>query len=97
MAKTIKREERLPIGTACDINSLFINLIKLLVILMTCLAACGRSDTRRCEEISIPMCRGIGYNFTAMPNQFHHETQEEAGLEGNVFLIIVPFLKVTTN
>ena len=64
---------------------------------MTCLAACGRSDTRRCEEISIPMCRGIGYNFTAMPNQFHHETQEEAGLEGNVFLIIVPFLKVTTN
>lgn len=35
-----------------------------------------------CEEISIPMCRGIGYNYTSMPNQFLHDTQDEAGLEG---------------
>lgn len=43
----------------------------------------GRDKTRprKCEEITIPMCRGIGYNHTYMPNQFHHETQEEAGLE----------------
>lgn len=40
----------------------------------------------RCEEISIPMCRGIGYNYTSMPNQFHHDTQDEAGLEGMSFL-----------
>jgi len=37
---------------------------------------------KRCEEITVPMCRNIGYNFTSMPNQFHHETQDEAGLEG---------------
>ncbi|CAH2269963.1 jg9706 [Pararge aegeria aegeria] len=35
----------------------------------------------RCEEITIPMCRGIGYNLTAFPNALDHDTQEEAGLE----------------
>ena len=39
----------------------------------------------RCEEITIPMCRGIGYNWTSMPNALHHETQEEAGLEVHQF------------
>ncbi|CAK9254043.1 unnamed protein product, partial [Sphagnum jensenii] len=43
----------------------------------------------RCEEISIPMCRGIGYNYTAMPNQFHHDTQEESGLEVHQFWPLV--------
>lgn len=31
----------------------------------------GKKDAR-CEEISIPMCRGIGYNWTSMPNSLHH-------------------------
>ena len=31
----------------------------------------------QCEEISIPMCKEIGYNFTRLPNQFNHETQDE--------------------
>ncbi|XP_031768556.2 frizzled-2 [Galleria mellonella] len=35
----------------------------------------------RCEEIVIPMCRGIGYNLTSFPNALDHDTQEEAGLE----------------
>lgn len=26
----------------------------------------------RCEEITIPMCKGIGYNWTSMPNALHH-------------------------
>lgn len=26
----------------------------------------------RCEEITIPMCKGIGYNWTSMPNSLHH-------------------------
>ena len=30
-----------------------------------------------CEEISIPMCKEIGYNFTRLPNQFNHQTQDE--------------------
>lgn len=47
------------------------------------------SSKERCEEISIPMCRGIGYNYTSMPNQFHHDTQEEAGLEVHQFWPLV--------
>lgn len=35
----------------------------------------------RCQEINIPMCRGIGYNLTSFPNALDHDTQEEAGLE----------------
>lgn len=43
----------------------------------------------RCEEISIPMCRGIGYNLTAMPNELNHDTQDEAGLEVHQFWPLV--------
>ncbi|VDN10772.1 unnamed protein product [Dibothriocephalus latus] len=35
----------------------------------------------KCVPIEIPMCKSIGYNLTYMPNEFNHETQEEAGLE----------------
>ena len=41
----------------------------------------GQTAVFQCQEISIAMCRNIGYNVTLMPNQFHHDTQEEAGLE----------------
>lgn len=43
----------------------------------------------RCEEITIPMCRGIGYNMTKFPNEMNHETQEEAGLEVHQFWPLV--------
>ncbi|XP_053204518.1 frizzled-5-like [Panonychus citri] len=43
----------------------------------------------KCEEIVVPMCRGIGYNMTSMPNQFHHEKQDEAGLEAHQFWPLV--------
>ncbi|ODM91233.1 Frizzled-8 [Orchesella cincta] len=38
-------------------------------------------SSARCQEITIPMCKSIRYNFTEMPNPFNHETQDEAGLE----------------
>lgn len=38
-------------------------------------------DGVRCQEITIPMCKTIQYNYTNMPNSFNHETQEEAGME----------------
>ncbi|KAJ2944110.1 hypothetical protein O0L34_g18075 [Tuta absoluta] len=41
----------------------------------------ARALQPRCEEITIPMCRGIGYNLTSFPNALDHDTQEEAGLE----------------
>jgi len=43
----------------------------------------------KCEEISIPMCKEIGYNRTRLPNQFNHATQEEAGLEVHQFWPLV--------
>lgn len=43
----------------------------------------------RCEEITIPMCRGIGYNKTLFPNEMNHETQDEAGLEVHQFWPLV--------
>lgn len=46
-------------------------------------------NDKRCEEITVPMCRNIGYNHTTMPNQFHHETQDEAGLEGKSTFIYI--------
>lgn len=44
---------------------------------------------KKCVEITVPMCRGIGYNMTSMPNQFNHQTQEEAGLEAHQFWPLV--------
>ncbi|XP_008468232.1 frizzled-2-like [Diaphorina citri] len=43
----------------------------------------------RCEEITIPMCKGIGYNLTQMPNEMNHDTQDEAGLEVHQFWPLV--------
>ncbi|ENN75149.1 frizzled-2 [Dendroctonus ponderosae] len=43
----------------------------------------------KCEEITIPMCLGIGYNMTRMPNELNHESQEEAGLEVHQFWPLV--------
>lgn len=48
-----------------------------------------RYNYRTCQEITIPMCKGIGYNNTYMPNQFHHDSQEEAGLEVHQFWPLV--------
>lgn len=47
------------------------------------------NSNSRCQEINIPMCKGIGYNMTAMPNIFHHDSQEEAGLEVHQFWPLV--------
>ncbi|NXM34132.1 FZD8 protein, partial [Oxyruncus cristatus] len=42
-----------------------------------------------CQEITVPLCKGIGYNYTYMPNQFNHDTQDEAGLEVHQFWPLV--------
>lgn len=49
----------------------------------------GSDSESRCEEITIPMCRGIGYNLTRMPNELNHDNQEEAGLEVHQFWPLV--------
>lgn len=32
----------------------------------------------QCQRISTPLCQGLGYNMTALPNLAGHATQEEA-------------------
>lgn len=49
----------------------------------------GASKDLVCEPITVPMCKGIGYNLTYMPNQFNHYTQEEVGLEVHQFWPLV--------
>lgn len=34
----------------------------------------------KCENISIPFCKNIGYKITTFPNLLRHQTQEEASL-----------------
>lgn len=66
----------------------------LFLLTLTTLAHCGRALRERyqnkvCQEITIPMCKGIGYNQTYMPNKFNHDSQEEAGLEVHQFWPLV--------
>lgn len=49
----------------------------------------GLTGPPRCEEITIPMCRGVGYNLTYMPNELNHDNQEEAGYEVHQFWPLV--------
>ncbi|KAK7573677.1 hypothetical protein V9T40_010868 [Parthenolecanium corni] len=52
-------------------------------------AAPNFSKSGRCELITVPMCKGIGYNMTSMPNELNQETQEEAGFEVHQFWPLV--------
>lgn len=45
----------------------------------------------RCQAIEIPMCQGIGYNLTRMPNLLGHEHQREAALKLHEFAPLVAY------
>ncbi|XP_074642963.1 frizzled-1-like [Tubulanus polymorphus] len=46
--------------------------------------------SENCENIQMPLCKvGLSYNQTRMPNMFHHQNQEEAGLELHQFFPLV--------
>ncbi|XP_072910933.1 frizzled-8a [Hemitrygon akajei] len=64
------------------------------VYLLSALALLHRSSGAAakelsCQEITVPLCKGIGYNYTYMPNQFNHDSQDEAGLEVHQFWPLV--------
>lgn len=64
------------------------------IYLLLCLALLPRTTSTAakeltCQEIAVPLCKGIGYNYTYMPNQFNHDTQDEAGLEVHQFWPLV--------
>ncbi|CAK9291814.1 unnamed protein product [Gordionus sp. m RMFG-2023] len=47
------------------------------------------TKNERCQPITLPLCQGIQYNSTIMPNLRGHSSQEEAGLEVNQFFPLV--------
>jgi hypothetical protein len=49
----------------------------MLMVIMVLIMSVEGGGKETCEEISIPMCKEIGYNFTRLPNQFNHQTQDE--------------------
>ncbi|RNA27510.1 frizzled-8 [Brachionus plicatilis] len=49
----------------------------------------GSRGEQKCQEITVPMCRNIEYNMTAFPNQFNHESQQEAAAEAHQFWPLV--------
>lgn len=42
-----------------------------------------------CEALTIPLCQGLHYNMTLLPNFLNHRTQEEAALEVHQFYPLV--------
>ena len=61
-------------------------ILILFIYIPTILCNLGK---KKCEAITIPLCKGIGYNMTAYPNSYGHEKQEEAGLEVHQFYPLV--------
>ncbi|XP_022096455.1 secreted frizzled-related protein 3-like [Acanthaster planci] len=61
--------------------------VPLLVLLGHC---CVRLvDAAGCEAIQLPMCSGMKYNMTQMPNLLHHSAQENARLSIEQFQDLV--------
>ncbi|XP_078469067.1 frizzled-8-like [Lampetra planeri] len=60
-----------------------------MLLLLICAPSTSLARDPVCQEITVPMCRGIGYNHTYMPNDFRHDSQEEAGLEVHQFWPLV--------
>ncbi|XP_030237874.1 frizzled-9b [Gadus morhua] len=50
-----------------------------------------RGRPAKCEPIVIPMCQGIGYNLTRMPNFMDHDNQKEAAIKLNEFAPLVEY------
>lgn len=50
-----------------------------------------RDRPAKCEPIVIPMCQGIGYNLTRMPNFMDHDDQKEAAIKLNEFAPLVAY------
>ncbi|XP_010890407.2 frizzled-5 [Esox lucius] len=63
--------------------------VGVLCLLVSSRLARAASKAMVCEPITVPMCKGIGYNLTYMPNQFNHDTQDEVGLEVHQFWPLV--------
>lgn len=49
------------------------------------------SGEGRCQHITIPQCKDIGYNMTRMPNLMGHDDQKEAAIKLQEFATLIQF------
>ena len=65
------------------------------------LATSDKSTGPKCERLTLTICKGLGYNFTQVPNSLQHKTYHKAATELSTFLSkfqsrcsphLVPFL-----
>nr|AUT31437.1 frizzled receptor 9,10-like protein [Saccoglossus kowalevskii] len=64
------------------------------VLLMLLFSLCysdGAVEKHHCEKITIPMCIGIGYNMTVMPNLMGHSDQSAAAINVHEFSPLVEY------
>ncbi|KAE8622401.1 hypothetical protein XENTR_v10005226 [Xenopus tropicalis] len=78
------------------LSSLFTSAFVWQLLAVTLALEMGLYDVERgreakCEPIQIPMCQGIGYNMTRMPNYVGHESQEEAAAKLQEFAPLVEY------
>ncbi|XP_061762880.1 frizzled-10 [Nerophis ophidion] len=45
----------------------------------------------KCQQVSIPLCKDIGYNMTRMPNLMGHNSQKEAAMKLQEFAPLIQF------
>ncbi|XP_078001568.1 frizzled-10-A-like [Glandiceps talaboti] len=64
---------------------------KLLVLLCLLCLSVGAVENNRCQRITIPMCVGIGYNHTSMPNMMGHTDQRDAAIKVHEFSPLVEY------
>ncbi|XP_071955880.1 frizzled-9-like [Antedon mediterranea] len=69
-------------------------LVQIWILLTTfhvcsCLSPIDDISRPKCERVTIPMCIGIGYNLTSMPNRFQHRNQDEAAPKIHEFAPLV--------
>lgn len=69
-------------------------LLHLLVLLAPPAQGLGQDssldiNSRKCERITIPMCKEMPYNYTSMPNLLGHFTQAEAAIHVHEFMPLV--------
>ena len=64
---------------------MYSGMLRFLILIAQLFPVCLSAGIRRnridaCEPIDIPLCKGMPYNMTRMPNHMHHSTQENARL-----------------
>lgn len=63
--------------------------VRLILLILVLFHGIVEARKMKCEDLTIPMCKNLGYNVTYMPNRFNHENQKEAALEVHQFWPLV--------